>query len=204
MRKFNLWLVNNSTGHQLVCRLEKDQEIVLVITLTPPEKREKKSRLSPRKEAERPSLPLKAEPNSNRRDNVWRCWCSIGTLKCGFMFKRSQYPSLSPTLPANGGWQGTTVAFFLPPLCCRSRQSRICLAGQTGATSASQHTMSQLEHSGKDFDTPNPTPAPSPNHHQLPLFNYTLSYSRLRAWMPQVPSSRSAWTDVGWGWGVRR
>lgn len=23
MRKFNLWLVNNSTGHQLVCRLEK-------------------------------------------------------------------------------------------------------------------------------------------------------------------------------------
>lgn len=80
------------------------------------------------------------------------------------MFKRSQYPLLPPPFSpnGNGGWRGTVVAFFLPPLCCWSRQSKIRLAEQTGATDASQRTMTHLEHSRKDFNSPNPSPAPTP------------------------------------------
>lgn len=112
-------------------------------------------------------------------------------------------PHPHPSHPCGKWWPARhRRPFILPPLCCRSRQSKIRLVGQTGATYTSQRTVTHLEHSGKDFNTPNPsqTPPSLPHHHQL-LFNYTLSCSRLRAWMPHVPSSRSARTDGG-GQGV--
>lgn len=73
------------------------------------------------------------------------------------------YPPPAPhSSPPCGKWWPARHSrpFFLPPLCCRSRQSKIRLVGQTGATYTSQRTVTHLEHSGKDFNTPNPSQTP--------------------------------------------
>lgn len=75
---------------------------------------------------------------------------------------------------------------FSSLLCWRLRQSRAVWPGRQEPPIAPKRTMSHSEHSGKDFNTP---PSHSSPASRSLVFNYTLSYSCLRAWIPQVFSS---------------